>query len=89
METKARIDTYSHAETLLEKLFRSPTETFMEELKKASAVYFQPTNDNDPKEEKEIQRNIDAIINHGIICSSLLMLMKNLLLAFFTIRIVF
>ena len=67
METKARIDTYSHAETLLEKLFRSATETFMGELKQASEVYFQPTNDNDPKEEKEIQRNVDAIINHGMI----------------------
>ena len=67
METKTRIETYSHAETLLDKLFQATPELFLTELRKAADIYFQPANDNDPKEEKEIRRNIDAIINQGII----------------------
>jgi hypothetical protein len=66
METKTRIETYSHAETLLEKLFQVPRESFLIELKKAADIYFQSANDNDPKEEKEIRRNIEAVINQGI-----------------------
>ena len=67
METKTRIETYSHAETLLEKLFQAPCESFVTELKKAADNYFQAANENDPKEEKEIRRNIEAIINQGMI----------------------
>ena len=66
METKTRIETYSHAETLLQKLFQVPRESFLEELKKAADIYFQSANDNDPKEEKEIRRNIEALINQGM-----------------------
>ena len=66
METKTRIETYSHAETLLEKLFQVPREAFLLELKKAAEIYFQAANDNDPKEEKEIRRNIDAVIHQGM-----------------------
>ena len=66
METKTRIETYSHAETLLAKLFQAPRETFLTELKKAADIYFDPANDNDPREEKEIRRNIEALYKQGI-----------------------
>ena len=66
METKTRIETYSHAETLLEKLFQVPRESFLIELERAADIYFQSANDNDPKEEKEIRRNIEAVINQGM-----------------------
>ena len=65
METKTRIETYSHAETLLEKLFQAPSESFLTELKKAADIYFDQSNDNDPREEKEIRRNIEALYNQG------------------------
>ena len=67
METKTRIETYSHAETLLQKLFQAPAQSFLTELEKAAKIYFDPANDNDPKEEKELRRNIDAIFNQGIL----------------------
>ena len=72
METKTRIETYSHAETLLEKLFQAPRESFLTDLKKAADIYFDPANDNDPREEKEIRRNIEALYHQGIIQISLL-----------------
>ena len=72
METKTRIETYSHAETLLEKLFQAPRESFLTGLKKAADIYFDPANDNDPREEKEIRRNIEALYHQGIIQNFLL-----------------
>ena len=66
METKTRIETYSHAETLLEKLFQAPRESFLTDLKEAADIYFDPANDNDPREEKEIRRNIEALYHQGI-----------------------
>ena len=71
METKTRIETYSHAETLLAKLFQAPRETFLTELKKAADIYFDPANDNDPREEKEIRRNIEALYKQGIFRSKI------------------
>ena len=65
METKTKIETYSQAETLLEKLFQASRDNFITELTIAAEAYFLPSNDNDPKEEKEIRRNIDAIVNQG------------------------
>ena len=65
METKTKIETYSQAETLLEKLFQAPRDNFIKELTMAAETYFLPDNVNDPKEEKEIRRNIDAIVNQG------------------------
>ena len=65
METKTRIETYSHLETLLEKLFGAPSDTFLDELKRASEAYFQPSNDNDPVEEEEVKRNLDAMTKQG------------------------
>jgi hypothetical protein len=61
METKTKIETYSQAETLLEKLFQASRDNFITELKMAAETYFLPDNVNDPKEEKEIRRNIDVI----------------------------
>ena len=61
MKTSTKIETYSQIETLLQRLFHATPKNFKTETKLAAENYFHPSNENDPVEEKEVRKNLEAL----------------------------